>query len=149
MHPTQRLFGLFGALGAADSVAGGAFGAHALRERLGDRALEIFVTAGRYEMYHALALLVLVALWSQLAERDRKLVTASGWCFVGGILFFSGSLYALALTGITMLGAVAPVGGVSFIVGWALLALAIWRGRVAPRGATAESTTPSSATPSN
>lgn len=105
-------------------VAAGAFGAHALRERLSDRSLDIFETAARYQMYHALA--VLAAGWA--LERWGAPAGAAGWSFVIGIVVFSGSLYLLALTGIRWLGAITPIGGVAFIVGWALLAWTAWRG---------------------
>lgn len=104
-------------------VAAGAFGAHALRERLSDRSLDIFETAARYQMYHALA--VLAAAWA--LDRWGAPAGAAGWSFVIGIVVFSGSLYLLALTGIRWLGAITPIGGVAFIVGWALLAWTGWR----------------------
>jgi uncharacterized membrane protein YgdD (TMEM256/DUF423 family) len=110
----------FGALNGLLSVAAGAFGAHALKERLDDRSLEIFETAARYQMFHALAMV----LCGVLATR----ATAAGWTFQVGIVIFSGSLYALALTGVKGLGAITPIGGLAFLVGWALLAWSAWRG---------------------
>jgi len=95
-------------------VALGAFGAHALKGRLSPEALAVFETGVRYQAYHALALLLLAALRGP----DR-----AAWCFVGGIVLFSGSLYALALTGVRWLGAVTPLGGLLFLAGWLLLAL--------------------------
>jgi uncharacterized membrane protein YgdD (TMEM256/DUF423 family) len=103
-------------------VAAGAFGAHALRTRLEPRLLEVFETGVRYHMYHALAL-VLVGLLA--AHRPQAGFAAAGWAFVVGIALFSGSLYAMALTGVRGLGAITPLGGVAFLVGWGLLA---WRG---------------------
>lgn len=111
-----------GALNAAIAVAAGAFGAHGLRERLAPRALEIFDTAARYQMYHALAL-VLVGV---IATRGA---TIAGWMFMAGIVGFSGSLYALALTGHNGFGAVTPVGGLAFLVGWCWLGWSAWRER--------------------
>lgn len=127
-----RVFRVFGALSAGLAVAAGAFGAHALRERLDPRLLEVFETAARYQMYHALALIAL-AWWCQGAGTDtpneggtagRGLVHAAGWLFIGGTVLFSGSLYAMALTGARALGAVTPLGGVCFLAGWLGLALA-------------------------
>jgi len=106
------------------SVAAGAFGAHGLRGKLTPRHFEVFETAARYQMYHALALLAVA--W--LASRGQSpLISASGWCFVGGIVLFSGSLYTLACTGIDKLGAITPIGGVALLAGWALFAIAAFR----------------------
>lgn len=103
------------------AVALGAFGAHALQERVPARDLEIFETGVRYQMYHALALFAVA--WVQSRWPGGGAVLA-GWLFVAGILIFSGSLYALVLTGARWLGAVTPVGGVAFLVGWGAL---VWR----------------------
>ncbi|MGG6297171.1 DUF423 domain-containing protein [Leptolyngbya sp. AN02str] len=108
------------------SVAAGAFGAHALQSKLSDRALEIFETGTRYQMYHALALL-LVGLLLTRAEAGQGLLIASGIGFIAGTLVFSGSLYALSLSGIKWLGAITPLGGVGFLVGWGCLAIATLR----------------------
>ncbi|MCM0591304.1 MAG: DUF423 domain-containing protein [Gloeotrichia echinulata IR180] len=107
------------------SVAAGAFGSHALREKVSERSLEIFETGARYQMYHALALLLIALLLSR-AESPQPLLIASGWLFIIGIVIFSGSLYALSLTGIKVLGAITPIGGVAFIAGWGMLAVAGW-----------------------
>jgi uncharacterized membrane protein YgdD (TMEM256/DUF423 family) len=104
-----------GAINAAIAVAAGAFAAHGLKERLDQEALEVFETAARYQMYHALAM-VLCAL---------VVARSAGWVFQGGIVLFSGSLYVLALTDLKWLGAITPIGGLGFLAGWALLA---WRG---------------------
>jgi uncharacterized membrane protein YgdD (TMEM256/DUF423 family) len=109
-----------GALNAAISIAAGAFGAHGLRSRLEPRALEIFETAARYQMYHALAM-ILVGV---IATRGAG---TAGWIFQAGIVVFSGSLYALALTDVKILGAITPLGGLAFLVGWIWLAVAAWR----------------------
>jgi uncharacterized membrane protein YgdD (TMEM256/DUF423 family) len=118
-----QVFGAIAAILGGLSVAFGAFGAHALKERLSDRALEIFETATRYQMYHALALLLVVVLLSQ-TEIGQVWLNAAGVGFIAGILIFSGSLYALSFSGIKWLGAITPLGGVAFIVGWGCLAIA-------------------------
>ena len=120
----ERLFVILGALSAAIGVGAGAFGAHALRARLEPRLLEVFETGARYQMYHAVAL-VLVG-WAA-SRWPGSLTTASGWLMVAGTVFFSGSLYALALTDIRVLGAITPIGGVCFIAGWLCLAVAAMR----------------------
>jgi uncharacterized membrane protein YgdD (TMEM256/DUF423 family) len=107
------------------SVAAGAFASHALREKLSERAIEIFETGARYQMYHALALL-LVALLLSRAEAAQSILMASGIAFIVGVVMFSGSLYTLSLTNIKWLGAIAPLGGAAFIVGWSCLAVAAW-----------------------
>ncbi|KHG40638.1 MULTISPECIES: DUF423 domain-containing protein [Aphanizomenon] len=110
---------IFGGL----SVAGGAFGAHALREKISERSLEIFDTGARYQMYHALGLLLVAILMSRLESPPTTLLV-SGWLFIIGVVIFSGSLYAISLTGIKSLGAVAPLGGLALMLGWAALAVA-------------------------
>ncbi|EGJ29715.1 MULTISPECIES: DUF423 domain-containing protein [Moorena] len=105
------------------SVAAGAFASHALKEKLTERALEIFQTGARYQMYHALALM-LVALLLSRSEVAQTSLTVAGSAFIAGIAIFSGSLYALSLTGIKWLGAIAPLGGAALILGWGCLAIA-------------------------
>jgi uncharacterized membrane protein YgdD (TMEM256/DUF423 family) len=117
----DRTFLLVGAVGAFLAVTLGAFGAHGLRGRLSPEMLAVFETGVRYHMYHALAL-ILVAL--VMGRMSGWLIQTAGWCFVAGIVLFSGSLYALALSGVTILGAVTPIGGLAFLVGWACLAFA-------------------------
>ena len=109
-----------GAIDAGLAVAAGAFGAHALRERLEPRALEIFETAARYQMYHALA----IVLCAVLATSGAR---TAGWIFQAGIVIFSGSLYLLAATDVKVLGAITPLGGLAFLVGWAWLAVTALR----------------------
>lgn len=104
------------------SVIFGAFASHALKDRLSDRALEIWETGTKYQMYHALAL-ILIALLINRLPASTSLVVA-GYAFIAGILLFSGSLYALSLSGIKWLGAITPLGGVAFIIGWICLAVA-------------------------
>ena len=122
----SALFTALGALFGFLSVAAGAFGAHALQRRLPHDLLTVFETGARYQMYHALAL-VLVGLLA--ARAPSAALHAAGWLFVAGVALFSGSLYALALSGVRVLGAVTPVGGLCFLAGWALLAWAAWSAR--------------------
>lgn len=103
------------------SVAVGAFGAHALRERLTPENLQIFEIGARYQMYHALALLAVGFLALRV---DGTAVRVAGGAFAAGILLFSGSLYALAVTETRWLGMVTPLGGLAFLVGWTALAVA-------------------------
>lgn len=110
-----------GAILAAGAVAAGAFGAHALRERLDARSLDIFETAARYQMYHALAI---IAVGMIEAAGARGSIRLAGWAFSLGIVLFSGSLYALSVTGIKKLGMITPIGGLLFLIGWLLLAAA-------------------------
>lgn len=120
-----RTFVILGAVSAFLAVGAGAFGAHGLRERVPADLLAVFEVGARYQMYHALALFA--AAW--VATRVHGVLpVVAGWAFVVGSVVFSGSLYALALTGQRWLGAVTPVGGVAFLVGWAALAVAAWRG---------------------
>jgi uncharacterized membrane protein YgdD (TMEM256/DUF423 family) len=111
-----------GAINAGLAVAAGAFAAHGLKSRLEARALDIFETAARYHMYHALAM-ILAALVVTAVPGART----AGWLFQAGIAIFSGSLYALALTDVKVLGAITPIGGVAFLAGWVWLAVAALR----------------------
>jgi uncharacterized membrane protein YgdD (TMEM256/DUF423 family) len=120
----ERTFIFLGSLFAFLGVALGAFAAHALESRLEPRLLEVFETGTRYQTTHALALLVLGLI---LARWPGGLGIWAGWAFVAGILLFSGSLYILALSGVRAWGAVTPLGGVSFLVGWVLLGAHILR----------------------
>jgi len=110
-----------GALMGFVAVALGAFGAHALKGRLSPDMLAVFETGVRYQMYHALALLGTAACMARL---EGRAVLVAGWSFTAGIVIFSGSLYALAFTGVTMLGAITPIGGVAFLAGWMALLVA-------------------------
>jgi uncharacterized membrane protein YgdD (TMEM256/DUF423 family) len=121
MPSMDRTFVLIGALAGVVGVALGAFGAHGLRARLSPEMLAVFETGVRYQMYHALALLALGALGPTISGR---LATVAGWSFTAGIVIFSGSLYLLALTDVRTLGAITPIGGVAFLLGWACLAIA-------------------------
>jgi uncharacterized membrane protein YgdD (TMEM256/DUF423 family) len=119
MTGTTRLFAVFGAASGFLSVAAGAFGAHALKARLATDLLEIFETAARYQMYHALALVLVALAYDRWAAAH---VAWAGWLFMLGTVIFSGSLYLLALTGMRWLGAVTPIGGLCFLAGWLSLA---------------------------
>ena len=111
----------FGAFNAALAVAAGAFAAHGLRDRLDPRAFEVFETAARYHLIHAVAMV----LAGVVAARGAR---TSGWLFQVGIVVFSGSLYALAVTDAKILGAATPLGGLAFLAGWLWLARTAWRG---------------------
>jgi uncharacterized membrane protein YgdD (TMEM256/DUF423 family) len=121
----ERRFFLLGSISGGLAVVLGAFGAHALKVSIEPSLLATFEIGVRYQMYHALALLAVatgLARWSAM----RMLATA-GWSFVVGTALFSGSLYLLVLTGERWLGAITPLGGLAFIVGWFCLALATLR----------------------
>jgi len=115
------LAGAFGFL----SVAIGAFGAHALKARISPEMLEINHTGAQYQMYHSLALLAVAILLKFYP--DSKFFNMAGWLFVAGIIIFSGSLYALSLTGVKTLGAVTPIGGLCFLGGWACVLVGAWK----------------------
>jgi uncharacterized membrane protein YgdD (TMEM256/DUF423 family) len=117
----DRTFMLVGAVAAFLGVTLGAFGAHGLRGRLSPEMFAVFQTGVQYHMYHALALLIVSGIMGRLSG---WLIQTAGWLFVAGIVLFSGSLYVLALTGITMLGAITPIGGLAFLLGWGCLAFA-------------------------
>ena len=117
----DKTFLLLGALAGFIAVGFGAFGAHALRQRLTPDLLAVFETGVRYQMYHALALL---AVGLMMARLGGWLYSTAGWLFAAGILLFSGSLYALALTGTAAFGAITPIGGLAFLAGWACLIVA-------------------------
>ncbi len=114
-----------GALSAAIGVAAGAFAAHGLKSRLTPDMLAVFETGARYQLFHALGLLA--AAWAA-SRYGTDTAAWGGWLLLLGTVLFSGSLYLLALTGIRWLGIVTPFGGVAFIVGWVILALAALRG---------------------
>src|SRR5215217_1630010 len=107
----DRTILLLGAVAAFLAVTLGAFGAHGLRGRLSPDMMVVFQTGVQYHMYHALALILVSAI---IGRMGGWLIQTAGWAFVAGILLFSGSLYALAMTGMTVLGAITPLGGVAF-----------------------------------
>lgn len=117
----DRFFLAVGAFMGALGVALGAFGAHGLKARVAADLLRTWETGAHYHLVHALALCVAAFA---IQRYPGGLGVAAAWCFLGGILLFSGSLYTLAFTGIRALGAITPIGGVLFIVGWLLLAAA-------------------------
>ncbi len=121
----ERLFFALGSASGFVAVAAGAFAAHGLRERLTPEMLEVFETAVRYQLVHALALLAVA--WAA-TRWPGGAATSAGWLFLAGTVLFSGSLYALSLTGLRWLGAITPLGGLAFLVGWASLAWAAYRG---------------------
>jgi uncharacterized membrane protein YgdD (TMEM256/DUF423 family) len=123
----DRVFIVVGALSAFVAVAAGAFGAHALRGRLSSDMLDVFQTGAQYQMYHALALIGVGMLLGRFSIDGSAWLNASGWLFIAGAVLFSGSLYALSLSGVTVLGAITPLGGVAFLLGWLALAAGIWR----------------------
>lgn len=119
-RPLMPILLFWGGLNGMLAVGCGAFGAHALKERL--EALNTattWQTASHYHLAHALALVLVALLCDRL--KSTKILRGVGWLFLGGILLFSGSLYALALTGVRVLGAITPLGGVCFLAGWLLL----------------------------
>jgi len=121
----ERIFFALGSVSGAMAVALGAFAAHGLKARLAADLLATFETGVRYQMYHALALLAVA--WAVGRWAGWNLPVAAGWLFVAGTVFFSFSLYLLALTGLRWLGAITPLGGVAFVAGWICLALAAWQ----------------------
>jgi uncharacterized membrane protein YgdD (TMEM256/DUF423 family) len=114
----DRLFFALGSGSAIIAVAAGAFGAHGLKGRLSAESIAVFETAARYQMYHALGLLAVA--WA-VGHWGGALPTWAGWLFVIGTVLFSGSLYALSLSGVGWLGAITPLGGVAFLAGWLCL----------------------------
>jgi uncharacterized membrane protein YgdD (TMEM256/DUF423 family) len=121
-----KTFLLLGSLNAFLSVALGAFGAHALRVKLTNaNMLDVYQTGVQYHMIHSLGLILVALLADKLG--NSSLVNVSGWALFIGIILFSGSLYALSLSGIKVLGAITPLGGLGFLLGWVLLAIAAFK----------------------
>lgn len=125
MPSVARQFLAIGCIAALLAVAAGAFGAHALKARLAPEMLAVYKTGVEYQFYHAFGL-ILVGL-AALRLPDSTWLARAGWTMLAGIVLFSGSLYMLALTGITWLGVVTPLGGVAFLAAWGLFALAVLR----------------------
>ena len=119
-----KLFLLVGSLAAMSGVLLGAFGAHALRERLEPSLLAAYQTGVQYQFYHALGLLLIGLLLRQTAG---AWLTTAGWLMIAGMLLFSGSLYLLALSGLRWLGAITPLGGAALVLAWLALAVGVWR----------------------
>ena len=123
MPGTAKLFLAIGCIAALLAVALGAFGAHGLKARIAPELMSVYKTGVEYHFYHALGL-ILVGLAAFHLPQSVYLAGA-GWAMLAGIVLFSGSLYLLALTGISWLGAITPLGGAAFIAAWVLFALAI------------------------
>lgn len=123
----HKFFLLAGTVLSGLSVAWGAFGAHALKKVLEqNQRLDVYETAVRYQFFHALALCLVGLL---ILQMPHKLLVPAGYSFLAGIIIFSGSLYTLSITNIRWLGAITPIGGLAFMVGWLLLFLAIWNAK--------------------
>ena len=118
----MKLFLIIGAINAMLAVALGAFGAHGLEGKISEKYLELWKTGVQYQMFHAMGLFVIAFLLSKFPQ--SSLLTASGWIMFAGIVLFSGSLYVLSTSGIKVLGAITPLGGVAFIVAWILIVVA-------------------------
>lgn len=114
----DRLFFALGALFAFLGVALGAFGAHALKGSFAQGMADVYETGVRYQFYHALGLL---AVGYAVSRWPKSSASLAGWLFVAGIVLFSGSLYLLSTTGVGILGAITPLGGLAFLAGWAVL----------------------------
>ena len=123
------------AISALVAVLAGAFAAHALRARLEPDALSAFETGARYQMYHAFALFVVS--WAVRRCPPSRAAYWAGWLFMAGTVLFSGSLYLLALSGTRWLGAITPIGGLTFLLGWLCLALASWPAETSAAGPSA------------
>ena len=123
MNGSGKIFFVVASISGFLSVALGAFGAHALKEKIAPEMLTVFETGVRYQFYHTFALFVVG--WAVQKYPAANFLPA-GWCFVAGILLFSGSLYALALTSTRWLGAVTPFGGLALLTGWFWLAREFW-----------------------
>ncbi|QTL49538.1 MULTISPECIES: DUF423 domain-containing protein [Priestia] len=118
----MKLFLMIGAINAMLAVALGAFGAHGLEGKISEKYLEVWKTGVQYQMFHAMGLFVIAFLLSKFPQ--SSLLTASGWIMFAGIVLFSGSLYVLSTSGIKVLGAITPLGGVAFIVAWIFIVVA-------------------------
>ncbi|MGE6487271.1 DUF423 domain-containing protein [Paenisporosarcina sp. NPDC076898] len=117
-------FIIAGAINAFLAVAFGAFGAHALKEKLSEKYLAIWETAVQYQMYHAIGLIVIGILMSTNIIGHVSQLSWAGYLMLAGIVIFSGSLYVLSLSGIGILGAITPIGGVAFLAAWVLVIVA-------------------------
>ena len=120
----ERIFTIAGALSACLAVGFGAFGAHGLKSKLSDAHMAAYQTGVLYHLIHALALFAVAWAFTQWPSRWTS---SAGWLFVAGTLLFSGSLYALAISGISRLGMITPLGGLMMMAGWVCLALGAYR----------------------
>ena len=127
MQPVARLFVMLGSVNAALAVIFGAFGAHMLKARLSPEMLNVYQIGSHYHFYHAIGMLIVGLLAAQI--HNDAAIQLSGFLMLTGIVLFCGSLYLLAVTGITWLGAVTPLGGLAFIAAWAVLAVAALRAK--------------------
>ncbi len=121
---TDKIFMLMGCALSGSGVALGAFGAHGLRKLLSSEMLSVYQTGVLYQLIHGIALLVVGLIWRQFGG---SLVSSAGWFLFTGTLLFSGSLYILSMTSVRYVGLLTPLGGVAFIIGWALLFAGILR----------------------
>lgn len=117
----MKLFLILGSVNMIISIALGAFGAHGLEGKIPERMIANWQTGAHYHIIHAVALLFVGILLDRIGS---SLITVGGWLLLIGILLFSGSLYLMALTGVTKLGAITPIGGISFLAGWACIVIA-------------------------
>lgn len=120
----MKFFIIAGAINGFLAVALGAFGAHLLEGRIADKYLSTWGTAVQYQMFHALALVAIGILMSSKVLGHVSQLNIAGYLILAGIVIFSGSLYVLSLTGISILGAITPIGGVAFLAGWIMLIVA-------------------------
>lgn len=121
----MNFFLIAGAVNALLSVAFGAFGAHMLEGRVAEKYLDTWQTAVQYQMFHSIGLMVVAILMSSTLLGPLGSLSWAGYLMLAGIVIFSGSLYVLSLTGISILGAITPIGGVAFIAGWIMLIIAV------------------------
>lgn len=121
----MKLFMLLGSLNMFIAVALGAFGAHGLKSRLSEEMMSIYQTGNHYHMIHSLGLFLIALLYDRF--NGIGLVNWAGWAIFIGIILFSGSLYLLSTSGLRWLGAITPIGGLAFILGWILLAFAAFK----------------------
>ena len=119
---SAKLFLVLGCIAALLAVAFGAFGAHALKTRIAPDLMSVYRTGVEYHFYHALGMILVGLAAFHLPE--SAWLRAAGWAMLAGVVLFSGSLYLLALTGLSWLGAITPLGGAAFIAAWALFAAA-------------------------
>ncbi|TWT27601.1 DUF423 domain-containing protein [Planomicrobium sp. CPCC 101110] len=120
----MKFFLIAGAVNALLSVAFGAFGAHMLEGRVADKYIATWQTAVQYQMFHSIGLMIVAVLMSSAFIGPISSLNWAGYLMLAGIIIFSGSLYVLSLSGISILGAITPIGGVAFIVGWIMLIVA-------------------------
>lgn len=120
----MKFFLIAGAVNAMLSVAFGAFGAHLLEGRVADKYLDTWQTAVQYQMFHSIGLIAIAILMSSSLIGSLGSLSWAGYLMLAGIIIFSGSLYVLSLTGISILGAITPIGGVAFIAAWILVIVA-------------------------